>query len=180
MNMNNRVKNIVLVGLFAALIFVSILFLNFPNPAGGIIHFGDSLIFTAAVLLPFPYALFAAAIGPGILNIVRVPHFFFFTIMIKPVLALCFTSKGSTILGQKRNIIAPFIAAVLNIVLYFFATMFLFAFGIIEAGEMGAWAAGIAGLPGDFIQGAGSIMVFFVIAGALDKLKVKEQLFPER
>ena len=177
--MQSRVKNIVLVGLFAALIFVSIFLLNFPNPAGGIIHFGDSLIFTAAVLLPFPYALFAAAIGPGILNIVRVPHFFFFTILIKPVLALCFSSKGKTILGQKRNIIAPFVAAALNILLYFFATMVLFALGIIEVGELGAWAAGIAGLPGDFIQGAGSIVVFFVIAGALDKLRVKERLFPE-
>ena len=178
--MQNRVKHIVLAGLFAALIFVSILLLNFPNPAGGIIHFGDSLIFTAAVLLPFPYGLFAAAIGPGLLNIVRVPHFFFFTILIKPIMTLCFTNKGKTILGQKRNLVAPFVAAIINIVLYFFATMILFALGVIEFDGLGAWAAGIAGLPGDFIQGAGSIFVFFVIAGALDTLKVKERLFPER
>lgn len=177
--MQNKIKHIVLVGLFSALIYVAILLLRFPNPAGGIIHFGDSLIFTAAVLLPFPYALFAAAIGPGILNIVVVPHFFFFTIMIKPIMAFCFTSKGKTILGQKRNLIAPFIAAGLNIVLYFFATMILFALGIIEVGELGAWAAGIAGLPGDFIQGAGSIVLFFVIAGALDRMRIKERLFPE-
>ena len=164
-------------GMFAALIFISILFLNVPNGLGGVIHFGDSLIFAAAAVLPFPYGLIVAAVGPGLFNLVRVPMWLPFTVLIKPLMALMFTSKSNSILGCRRNIVAPFLAAGINTVLYFFANVILFSLGMLPAAHIGAWAAGVAALPALIVQGVGSVVFFFLIARALDGVKFKERLF---
>ena len=161
-----HVRAIVLSAMFAAIIFVAIQLFWIPY-GFGVIHFGDSLIFVAATLLPFPFGLFVAAIGPGLFNLVNIVIWLPFTVVIKPLMALCFTSKGDTILGPVRNRVAPFIAAGINTALYFGANMFLFD----------GWAAGVAALPGLIIQGAGSIVFFFVIGLALDRLGVKRMLF---
>jgi len=150
---------------FIAIIFLAIFFIRVPNGFGGFIHFGDSLIFISAVLLPFPYNIFVAALGPGLFNLAAPGGqvWFPFTIVIKPLMALCFTGKGDSILGPVRNRIAPFVAAGINTALYFAANMILW----------GGWGAGMAALPGLLIQGGGSIVFFYVIAMALDRLKVK-------
>ena len=163
--MRTRTYWVVRSGMFAALIFLSIWFFRVPNGLGGFIHFGDSLIFVAATLLPLPYGLFVAALGPGLFNLAAEGGaiWFPFTIVIKPLMALCFTSYGDTILGPVRNRVAPFAAAGINTGLYFIANMILFD----------GWAAGVAALPGLAIQGMGSIVFFFVIGMALDRLRAK-------
>ena len=57
-----------LTGLFASMITVMTAYIfHVPYGAnGGYIHFGDALIYVAAVILPRPYALAAAAIGGGL------------------------------------------------------------------------------------------------------------------
>ena len=163
----SRTKTIVLSALFAALIFISITFLSIPNGLGGIVHFGDALIFLAAAVLPFPYALPAAAIGAGLSNLALVPVWFPFTIVIKPLMALCFTSKSAAILGSKRNIAAPFAAALINLVLYFGA----------HAVVLGGFYPAMAAILGLVIQGVGSIIFYFIFAHTLDRLKFKEFFF---
>ncbi|MCL2840936.1 MAG: ECF transporter S component [Defluviitaleaceae bacterium] len=172
----SKTKALAFSAVFTALIFISITMFRVPNGLGGFIHFGDSLIFIGAAWLPFPFGLFVAAIGPGLFNLFSESPFWFpFTIVIKPIMAWCFSSTGSKILGSKRNIAAPFIAAGINTVLYFGANMILFAMGILPSGHVGAWAAGVAALPALLVQGAGSVVIFFILAVALDKLKVKER-----
>jgi len=151
--------------MFIALIFLAIFQFSVPNGFGGVIHFGDSLIFVAAALLPAPYSLFVAALGPGLFNLARVPIWFPFTIVIKPLMALCFSHKEERILGSIRNRIAPFLAAGINTGLYFLANMFLFD----------GWAGGVAALPGLVIQGVGSIIFFYIIAVALDMSGAKKR-----
>ena len=163
-----RIKYLTLSALFAALIFISITFFHIPNGFGGVIHFGDGIIFMAAVILPFPYAIPAAAIGAGMFNLVRVPIWLPFTIVIKPLLTLCFTSKNDKILGETRNVMGPFVGLVLNTGLYFFANWFLFD-----------QYTAIAAAPGLLIQGGGSIVIFFVLAFALDKVGFKARLKKE-
>lgn len=163
-----RTKRLVLAAVFAALVFISITFFHVPNGMGGFIHFGDAIIFTAAVILPFPYALPVAAIGAGMFNLVMAPMWLPFTIVIKPIMTLCFTYKGSDILGNKRNLIAPFIAAGINTVLYFFANWILFD----RYGAIGAFPALI-------VQGVGSIIFYFIITYALDRLGLKGRLMKE-
>ena len=154
---------------FIAIIFLMIYFIRLPNGFGGFIHFGDSLIFIAASVLPVPFSLFVAALGPGLFNLAAEGGaiWFPFTIVIKPLMALCFTNKGNSILGRVRNRVAPFLAAGINTALYFIANMILFD----------GWAAGIAALwPGLIVQGIGSVVFFFIIAAALDRLKIKKML----
>jgi len=161
---SSKVKHMVMAALFATLIFVSILFIHVPNGQGGVIHVGDSLIFLAAVFLPFPYAIPAAALGAGLFNLVRVPIWLPFTIVIKPLMTLCFTNKGDQIL-VKRNIIAPFVAVTINTVLYFFANWILF--------DYYAATGAIAAL---LIQGGGSLITYFALAAALDAIGFKRRV----
>jgi uncharacterized repeat protein (TIGR04002 family) len=159
----------VLSALFSALIFISITFFHVPNGLGGVIHFGDALIFIAAALLPRGYAPLTAILGAGLFNVVMTPVWTPFTVVIKPIMTYCFTSKGSdTILGAKRNIIAPFAAAAINTVLYFGANWVLFDLYT-------AYAAFIPLL----IQGAGSLVFYFVIAYALDRIGLKAKFMKE-
>ena len=170
--MNTHTRWLVRSATFVAIIFLVIYFIRIPNGLGGFIHFGDSLIFISAALLPLPFNLLTAALGPGLFNLAAEGGavWFPFTIVIKPLMALCFTRRGDTILGPVRNRVAPFVAAGINTVLYFIANMILW----------GGWAAGMAALPGLVVQGAGSVVFFFVIALALDKLGVKRRVFGGR
>jgi uncharacterized membrane protein len=107
-----------------------------------------------------------AAIGPGLFNLIRVPIWLPFTIVIKPIMSLCFGSssaKHDTILGSKRNMVAPFAAGVINVGLYALAN-----------GILGLDAR--AALPGLVIQSSGSVVFFFIIAAVLDKLKFKQRM----
>ena len=157
-------KNITLSALFAALIFIAIMFFHVPNGFGGFIHFGDALIFISASILPFPFAIPVAMVGAGMFNLLRGPMWLPFTVVIKPLMTLCFTSKSKKIL-IKRNIFAPFAAAFINTVLYFGANIILFDI----------YAAIGAFIP-LLIQGAGSIVFYFIIALALDRSGVKKLL----
>lgn len=161
-----RSRHLVLSALFAALIFVSIIFFHVPNGLGGVIHFGDALIFVAAAMLPFPYALPVAAIGAGMFNLVMVPIWIPFTIIIKPIMTLCFTSKTPGILTAKRNIVAPFAAAAINTILYFGANWVLFDL-------FTAYGAFIPLL----VQGFGSVVFYFMIAFVIDRIGLKERVF---
>jgi len=163
-------KRIVLTAMFAALIFTAIVVIRVPNPIGGIIHFGDTFIFLAAVMLPFPYALPAAAIGAGMANLfLGIPMWAPFTIVIKPLMTLCFTGRGGAILSQKRNMIAPFGAGLINLVLYYIAAVILFSDPL----------APMAGVPGDLIQFAGSAVFYYIIAYTFDRLGLKERFRKE-
>jgi uncharacterized repeat protein (TIGR04002 family) len=166
-----RIKTLATSAVFVALIFISIYVLAIPNGLGGVIHFGDSLIWIAAAVLPLRYAAFVSALGPGLFNLARVPVFLPFTVVIKPITALCFTNKSSTILCR-RNIIAPFFAGIINTALYFLANMMLFA-----GNHASALSAGLAALPGLLIQAGGSLVFYFVTAFALDRLEFKQRIF---
>ena len=64
---SSKVKYLTVTGFMAALITIMTAYIcHVPiGVNGGYLHFGDSLIYLAAVLLPRPYALAAAAIGGG-------------------------------------------------------------------------------------------------------------------
>lgn len=72
---NRPAALITVTGLFAAMIALMTAYIfHIPYGAnGGYIHFGDALIYIAAVLLPRPYALAAAAIGGGLADLMTAP-----------------------------------------------------------------------------------------------------------
>lgn len=154
--------------MFAAIITLTTAYLfHIPiGTNGGYIHFGDAFIYLAASLLPMPYACAAAAIGGGLADFVSgVPVWIIPTMIIKPLTAICFTAKPVKLLCG-RNLLALLIAGIVSNAGYYAA----------EAIFSGNWLAPLATLWGGVVQSGGSAVVFLLVALALDKLNIKEQL----
>lgn len=161
---NAKVKYLTTAGIMAALIALMTAYIcHIPVGAnGGYIHFGDSLIYLAAVLLPRPYALAAAAIGGGIADLLTAPMWAPATIIIKMLITLPFTNKSKKIVVP-RNVFALLLAYLISGIGYFFAEYILF----------GSWSVFFVSMSQSLIQSGGSA-VFFVIFGiALDKVNFK-------
>ena len=163
----NKMKYRTLTGLMAAMITLMTAYIcHIPTGLnGGYIHFGDSLIYLAAALLPTPYALAAAAIGGGLADLLTAPLWLPATIVIKLRIALPFTCKSAKIVTP-RNVAASVIACIISAVGYYVAEYLIF----------GTWAALIASLSGSLIQSGGSAVFFVILGLALDKTHIKTKL----
>ena len=164
MKPKEHIKSIVFTALFAAMITVMTAYVCHIQTATGYIHFGDGLIFLAACFLPKGYGVAAAAIGGGVADLLTYPSWTLPTIIIKGLMALPFSNKSTKILTA-RNLISMGIAVVINTVGYFVA-------GAIFAGN---FTTPIADIPSSLIQDAGSIVIFVVVAFALEKTGLKKQ-----
>ncbi|MGL6201278.1 MAG: TIGR04002 family protein [Lachnospiraceae bacterium] len=164
---NKNTVNYTLTGLFAAMIAIMTAYIcHIPYGAnGGYIHFGDALIYLAAVLLPRPYALAAAAIGGGLADLLTAPLWMPATIIIKLLITLPFTSKQDKVLSV-RNMMAPLAAAAISATGYYLAEGILF----------GSFLSPIASLLGSAVQSGGSAVIFIALALALDKVKIKARI----
>ena len=131
---------------------------------GGYVHFGDGLIYIAATLLPTPYALAAAAIGGGLADLLTAPMWTVATNIIKMVITIPFSNKGSKIITP-RNVIATGIAFLLSGTGYYIAEAILF----------GTETAFLMALSGSLVQSLGSAIVFIVLGLFLDKLNFKNK-----
>lgn len=154
-------------GLFAAMITLMTAYLfHIPYGAnGGYVHFGDALIYIAAVLLPRPYAMAAAAIGGGLADLLTAPMWAPATIVIKMLLVLPFTSEQGKIL-KMRNIAAPWLGIGITVAGYYAAEGMLF----------GSFYTALASAAGNVIQGLGSAVIFFVLAAMLDRIHLKAKV----
>lgn len=163
-NINTTTSKLVITGAFAAMITIMTAYIcHIPYGAnGGYVHFGDTLIYIAAVFLPKPYALAAAAIGGGMADLLTAPMWAPATVAIKMLIVLPFTSKSRKVLVP-QNMIAPVIAAVISAGGYYLAEGILF----------GTFVAPLASLAGSAIQSGGSALLFWVAAPALEKMNLK-------
>lgn len=168
MNQKNSFIKYIYAALLLAIIFICTAFIKIPMPniSGGYVHLGDTFIYLAASILPFPFALFAAGIGAALADIpAGFSQYAPFTIIIKALMAFCFTAKGKTMLG-KRNFIALVFAGLINIVGYYIA----------QAVLDGNFGSPIASVPFNVIQSVGASVIFVISAAALDKMKIKEHI----
>ncbi len=167
-NTSNHIKNITVAGIMAAMITVMTAYIcRIPiGVNGGYVHFGDSLIFLAAVLLPRPYAMAAAAIGGGLADLLTAPMWAPATVIIKMLLTLSFTNKSTKIITV-RNVIASVIGYLITGVGYFIAEYLIFGTGAVLLVSM--WQ--------NLLQGVGSALFFLLFGFALDKVHVKVRFF---
>ena len=166
MRTNQKLRYIVLSGLFAAIIFVITFFFHIPTAHGGYVHVGDAVIYLAASLLPVQYAAPCAAIG-GALSDALSPGgtiWIIPTLIIKSLLTLFFTSKPDKILCR-RNIAAIFIAGAVGVICYDLVSVFLYH----------NIAALILQLPLDLLQPAASGMLYAALGAAFDKMNIKKR-----
>ena len=131
---------------------------------GGYIHFGDALIYLAAVLLPRPYALAAAAIGGGLADILTAPMWTPATVIIKMLIVLPFSNRSTKIVTP-RNVFAAVMGYFISGLSYFFAEYILF----------GTWSVLLLSMWGSLIQSGGSAIFFVIFGCALDKVHIKKR-----
>lgn len=132
---------------------------------GGYVHFGDTLIYLAAILLPRPYALAAAAIGGGMADLLTAPMWAPATIIIKMLIVLPFSNKSSKIVTP-RNVIAAVLAYFISGLSYFFAEYILF----------GNWSVLLVSMSQSLIQSGGSAIFLVILGLVLDKVHIKNRL----
>ena len=150
--------------LFAALVclFTAYIF-HIPFGAnGGYIHIGDALIYLAATLLPTPYAILAAAIGGAMADLLTAPIWAPATFIIKMLITLPFTSKGTKIICV-RNITAILVAGIISCVGYAIAELILY----------GNEAVIAISLISSLTQAVGSGIIFILIGITLDNMRFK-------
>ena len=163
---NTKIKYLTETGLMAALITIMTAYIcHIPvGTNGGYIHFGDSLIYLTAVILPRPYALAAAAIGGGMADLLTAPMWVPATIIIKMLIVLPFSRKTSKIVTP-YNVFATVLAFLISGFGYFLAQYILF----------GTWSVLLVSLSGSFVQSMGSAIFFVIFGYAFDKAHLKQR-----
>ena len=162
-----KVRYLTMTGLMAALITIMTAYIcHVPvGMNGGYLHFGDSLIYLAAVLLPRPYALAAAAIGGGMADLLTAPMWAPATIIIKMLIVLPFINKSAKIVTP-WNVFATVLAYFISGFGYFLAEYILF----------GSWSVLFVSMSQSLIQSGGSAVFFVILGHALDKAHIKNRL----
>ena len=157
-------KPLIISALFTAMTVVLTSFVQIPT-GNGYIHPGDSVIYLASCILPFPYAIFTAIIG-GALSDALTGYVVFIipTIIIKALITLPYTTKNEKILTI-RNAIMTIPAGAITVVGYFIAGWILYG-----------WSGAVIELLGNAIQAVGSAVLFLMLATILDKIRFKQNL----
>ena len=162
---NNRVRLMCIASVFATLVFVVTAYLHIPTN-NGYIHVGDGLIYLAACILPWPYAMAVGAGGALLADCltgyaVWAPG----SVVIKALTALLFSRKGEKIINL-RNLLALLPAAVLCTGGYY----------LYEAMLYGNFVAPLAGIPASVTQSVVSSVVFVAIGHNFDKMNLKSKI----
>lgn len=163
---NNKVKLMCTSAIFVALVYVFTAFIHVPVHTG-YAHTGDAFIYLAASMLPMPYAVFAGAFGAFLADFTGgyalwAPA----SAVIKALTVIFFTHKEKQLIN-KRNIIALILSALLCMGGYY----------LYEAIITQNFIAPTAGIVGNIMQSLVSSVLFIILGIAMDKLKLKEQLF---
>ena len=130
-----------------------------------VVHLGDTMIYLAAAFLPLPYACAAGAIGGGLADLLTAPVWAPATIIIKMLICLPFSSKG-TKLVTKRNVVALLLAFAISATGYYIAEGIMFGFT----------ASFFTSVSGSIVQSGGSAIMFVIIGTALDKIGFKTNI----
>ena len=125
------IKRLTIIAFLTALSTLAVGYLRIPSPYGGIIHFGDSVIFIVAVFFgPFAGA-FVGGVGHAVANLIFGPQIFApWTLVIKALMG--FTVGAIAYKKEVKSLrlwIALILAWIILLVGYFIATIVLFNLG---------------------------------------------------
>lgn len=166
---HSQIRLMTATAIFAAMITIMTAYIAHIPAGNGYIHFGDSLIYLAAVLLPTPYALAAAAIGGGLADLLTAPIWTIATIIIKMLITIPFSKKKESIVTP-WNVFATVLAFLISGTGYFIADIILF--GLNDAAIVTAFLSSISG---SLIQSGGSAVFFIIFGLFLDKTGFKKK-----
>lgn len=173
---SDRTLRIVIAAMFAAMIAVLTAFVQIKTPTGGYVHLGDAMIYLTASFLPLPYAMLAAAVGGGLADLLVYPETIIYTIIIKALNAVFFSSKGDKLL-TKRNALMTIPSGLVTVVGY---SLSKFIRVMLAGGDFpSALTNALWKMPENAIQAAASAVVFILIALAFDKAQIKKRMLRE-
>ncbi len=165
--------NIVIAAMFAAMIAVTTAFVQIKTPTGGYVHLGDSMIYLTASFLPLPYAVAAAAVGGGIADLLVYPETIIYTVIIKALNAVFFSSKSDKLL-TKRNALMTIPSGLVTVIGYSLSKLIR----MLLAGDsfQSAVANALWKMPENAIQATASALIFLLVAAAFDKADIKKRM----
>lgn len=154
-------------GVLAALIALLTAFIKLPT-INGYVHFGDSLIYFACIMLPFPFGIAAAGIGGGLADLIAGYQIYIIpTIVIKSINALIlYLAIGKKPLKQlicTRTIIGIILSGAFTVAGYFVAEEFILKNG------------GFASIYTNTIQAIASGVIFLLLCRLLNNRLIKKQ-----
>ena len=156
-------KDLVQTALLVALVFIATKFINITLPvgaSGGLVHLGNTMLFTIAIIFGKKKGAIAGAIGMGLFDLLSAWAIWApFTFVIRGVMGYIIgviswgdNKKGNSII---RNIVAIVISGIWMLVGYYIAEVILY----------GNWASPVASIPGNITQ----LVVGLIISVPLTK-----------
>lgn len=159
LDMNSKLKKIVMAALFAAFACVATMSIRIPTPGtGGYIHPGDAIVILSGVILGPVWGLLAAGIGSAMADLlggyfIYVPITFVIKGLIAFAAGVLYQKVGKT---SKSSYAAVILGGVADILLvaggYFLCEIFLYG-----------TAAALASVPANVIQGIGGLVISAVL-----------------
>lgn len=168
--MKQKTKMLTVAALGAALVCVCTRVLQFPIPLG-YAHLGNCMILLFSVYFSPWVGLCAGGIGSALADLLSYPEWTIPTLIIKSLMgyAIAVIAKKS---GEKaklrsiRTLIAVVVGIVIMVLGYFVAGSIMY----------GSWITGAAQIPGLALEGVVGIVLFYVLAGALETTGVMKRL----
>ena len=163
---SKKIKFMCITGVFTALVFVVTAYLHIPTN-NGYIHIGDGIIYLAACLLPWPYAMVVGAGGAFLADCltgfaVWAPG----SVIIKALTVLFFTSKEDKVINL-RNTLALLPATIMCVGGYYLYESLIYS----------NFVSPLAGIPASLTQSVASAIVYVAIGLAIDKIKIKSKIY---
>lgn len=163
---NKKILLMCITGIFTALVFVVTAYLHIPTN-NGYIHVGDGLIYLAACLLPWHYAMVVGAGGAFLADCltgfaVWAPG----SVIIKALTVLLFSSKKDKVINLRNSL------AVLPAMIVCAGGYYLY-----ESLIYGNFVSPLAGIPASVTQSVASAIVFIGFGLAADKMKLKSKIY---
>jgi uncharacterized membrane protein len=173
-----RTKNLVFTSIFIALCFVATMIIKFPISIGwGYVHFGDSIVILAGMLLGPVYGAISAAIGSALADYASgYAHYMLATFLVKGSLAFAIGFAYKNLAGQARDnagtlrIVYHVVAAIIIVVGgYFITDMLLAKLLIVDAEGSTPYAYAAFGVIPNMIQAAFGAAVSLLLYVPLKK-----------
>ena len=166
---NKKIQLMCFSGVLTALVFVATAYLHIPTN-NGYIHIGDGLIYLAACILPYPYAMAVGATGALLADCLSgfaiwAPA----SVLIKTATVFAFSHKGKKIISM-RNILALIPAALICASGYYLYESLLYS----------NFISPLFGIPASLIQSAASSLLFVSVGLTIDKSKYRTKINGEK
>ncbi|NMB47203.1 MAG: ECF transporter S component [Firmicutes bacterium] len=164
---DNSLHLLVLVALFTALVALATMVINVPMVATqGFINVGDTIIFLSALLMGPRVGIIAGGLGSALADLLLgYAHWAPWTLVIKAVEGLIAGLIGHAVYRKERQvgfrvIIALVISALWMVVGYYLA-----------GGVMVGFHTALASVPGNLLQGLGSVILALPLLHAFRNLR---------